>query len=228
MARTESRCPGPRRSSTFNSSIIRSSPRPRSGAAAEARRTQSARPPAPTASPAAKVATRNTTAQVVERFSMTAPPLLIVVDDGGEDDLDLPWVRGRCDQDVRDGRTNGGGRRRRAPYEIARRQRDDERGRDASARPAGEYGIPGHHAHLLGARQHAHDERCVSLLARVEGLSQGIPEHHIRPVIERQWILHPSSFQSASSTRKRRRAWNTSDRTVPSGIPRISAISPCE
>src|SRR3989475_10568581 len=124
MARTESRCPGPRRSSAFNSSIIRSSPRARSGAAADARRTQSARPPAPTASPAAKVATRNTTAQVVERFSMTPPPVLIVADDGGEDDLDLPGVRGRCDQDVRNGRTNGGRRPRPATHEKTPRPRD--------------------------------------------------------------------------------------------------------
>src|SRR2546426_7181828 len=127
----------------------------------------------------------------------------------------------------RDSRANGGGGpRRRVAHEIASRQRDDEGGRHAGARPPGEHGVPRCRASVLGARQYARGED-LRVVAGVERLSQRPPEHQIGPVIERQWILHPSSFQSARSTRKRRRAWNTSDRTVPSGIPRIRAISPC-
>src|SRR2546422_10328561 len=86
---------------------------------------------------------------------------------------------------------------------------------------------------VVGSRQQTRDERGVAPLPapplRLERLPQGGAQRRIGPVIERQRFLrHPSSFQSASNTRNRRRAWNTSERTVPSGIPRIRAISACE
>src|SRR2546427_6387343 len=87
IAASESCSAGVSRSSCASDASIRSGPW-LGPAAASARRAHSARPPAPTAIPATKVATRSTTAHVLERLSMTACPAFLVSDDGGEHHFD--------------------------------------------------------------------------------------------------------------------------------------------
>src|SRR5438445_13134339 len=78
---------GVRRSSVVSDASIRSGPW-LGPADASARGIHSPRPPAPTAIPATKVATRSTTAHVLERLSMTACPAFLVSDAGREHHLD--------------------------------------------------------------------------------------------------------------------------------------------